>query len=551
MKISKILLQNFKSFKSEAIDVPDIMAFIGENNAGKSNVLKALELFFSETKTLEQHFFNDAKQKMVVQIWFRDLNDDAKKTFRKYLLDDSETVIIRKEYFFEGEEKEKQKLFAVILGENFEDDKDKKDAIEILDKEDISPFVSPDKHYFWKPNPFGWRNVAASYLPDFLYVPAVKDIKEESKITEKSRFGQIINAMLGSVLQDEELKKVNEQFSKLLMGENETQDGRIAQLKEFETSLSEKLSAHMKGTTLKLEVTPPNIKEVFQSGTKIIVNDGVSTPIETKGHGMQRSVIFVIFRAYAELLKKEQEKAKALIFGIEEPELYLHPQMQRAMFALLKEIAKTDQVIFTTHSSFFVDMTDYKSICIAVKKDLETGTKVIQYQGEIFQEDEKKKQFRLITEFDPERNELFFGRKVILVEGDTEKVVLPLIAQKLKNDYVFYEHGFTVVECGSKDMIPFFARVLNKFRISYVVIHDKDNETDTSNKTIADEVAASGGIGLIEILDPKFETVCANAGVAIPTGGSKPFNAFKVFKELDQAMIPNRLKEIVEKIFEE
>src|SRR3989338_10084786 len=86
MKISKILLRNFKSFKSEAIDVPDIMSFIGENNAGKSNVLKALELFFSETKTLEQHFFNDDKQKMVIQIWFRNLNDDAKKTFRKVFL---------------------------------------------------------------------------------------------------------------------------------------------------------------------------------------------------------------------------------------------------------------------------------------------------------------------------------------------------------------------------------------------------------------------------------------------------------------------------------
>jgi putative ATP-dependent endonuclease of OLD family len=47
MKISKVLLKNFKSFKSEKIDFRDLMAFIGENNAGKSNVLKALDLFFS------------------------------------------------------------------------------------------------------------------------------------------------------------------------------------------------------------------------------------------------------------------------------------------------------------------------------------------------------------------------------------------------------------------------------------------------------------------------------------------------------------------------
>ncbi|OGC81162.1 hypothetical protein A2943_00735 [Candidatus Adlerbacteria bacterium RIFCSPLOWO2_01_FULL_51_16] len=548
MKISRVFIKNFKSFKSERIDFLDLMAFIGENNAGKSNVLKALDLFFSDTKKLDAHFFNDCGEKTIIQVWFRDLNAEAKTTFGKYLLEDGETVIIRKEYFFEGEET--QRLFAVILEEKFENEKDKKDAVEITDKEEIEPFTSTDKKYFWKPKPFGWAQVANGYLPDFLYVPAVKDVKEEAKITEKSRFGQIINAMLSSVLQDAELKKVNEQFTKLLMGENDAQDGRIAQLKEFETMLSEKLSAHMKGTTIKLDVTPPSLKDVFQSGTKIMVDDGISTAIENKGHGMQRSVIFVIFRAYADLLKKEQgEKAKALIFGIEEPELYLHPQMQRAMFALLKEITKTDQVVFTTHSSFFVDMGEYKSIGIAVKNNLEIGTKIIQYQKDIFAVEEERKNFKLLNEFDPERSEMFFGKKVVLVEGDTEKVVLPLIAQKVKPEYLFYDYGITIVECGSKDAIPFFSKVLNAFKFPYVVIYDKDTDNQASSQKIEDEVNLSEGLGSIEVLDPNFEKVCENGGVVIPAGGNKPFKAFKTFKDIDVASIPTRLKEIVEKIF--
>lgn len=548
MKIARVLIQNFKSFKSERIDFRDLVVFIGENNAGKSNVLKALDLFFSETKKLDEHFFNDCRDKIVIQAWFRDLSDEAKKTFGKYLLDDNETVIIKKEYFFEGEDT--QVLSAVILGEKFEDEKDKKGAMEVLDKEEISPFTSVDKHYYWKPKPFGWAQVATGYLPDFLYIPAVKDIKEEAKITDKSRFGQIVNAMLSSVLQDEDLKRVNEEFSKLLMGENESQDGRIAQLKEFEAALSEKLSVHMRGTTIRLDVTPPNLKDVFQSGTKIIVDDGVSTAIEHKGHGLQRSVIFVIFRTYADLLKKEQgEKSKALIFGIEEPELYLHPQMQRSMFTLLKEISKKDQVIFTTHSGFFVDMTEYQSVCIAVKKDVASGTRIIQYAGDIFPQAEEKKQFRLLTEFDPERNELFFGKKVVLVEGDTEKVVLPIVAPKVKSEYVFYDYGITVVECGSKDTMPFFIKVLNAFRIPYIVIYDKDTSGHAGNQRIESEVSASGGIGHTEVIDPDFEGMCSNEGISLPTGGSKPFNAFKVFMGLDASKIPERLKEITERIF--
>lgn len=524
------------------------MAFIGENNAGKSNVLKSLDLFFSSTQKLTEDFFNDLKNPIVIQIWFNNLNEDAKKTFKKYLLDDNETVILRKEYFFEGDES--QTFSAVILGDNFENDKDKKDAVEILEKEEIEPFTADDKHYYWKPKPFGWVSVASGYLPDFLYVPAVKDIKEEAKITEKSRFGQIINTMLGSVLENNELKKVNEEFTKLLMGENEEQDGRIAQLKEFETTLSEKLATHMRGTSIKLDVTPPSIKEVFQSGTRIMVDDGVSTAIENKGHGLQRSVIFVIFRAYAELLKKEKgEKAKSLIFGIEEPELYLHPQMQRAMFALLKEISKTDQVIFTTHSSFFIDMTQYQSIGIAVKKDVPTGTKIIQYKGEIFPKEEEKKHFKLLTEFDPERSELFFGKKVVLVEGDTEKVVLPIIAQKIDEKYHFYDYGITIVECGSKESLPFYIKVLNSFRIPYVVIYDKDSGVATSNTLIETEVSNSGGIGYTEVIDPDFEQVCTASGISIPTSGSKPFNAFKTFKEIEADKIPQRFKDIVTKIF--
>lgn len=547
MKISRVLIKNFKSFKSEQIDFNELMAFIGENSAGKSNVLKALDLFFSDTKKLDEEFFNNSAERIIIQVWFKGLNEEAKETFAKYLLDDNETVIFRKEYSFHDGDR----IFsAVILGDKFEDEKDKKDAKEILDKTEIDPFTSPDKYYYWKPKPFGWSAIATGYLPDFLYVPAVKDVKEEAKINDKSRFGQIVNAMLSSVLQNAELKRINEEFSKLLMGENGNQDGRIAQLKEFETMLSEKLCVHMKDTSIRLEVTPPSIKDVFQSGTRILVDDGISTAIENKGHGLQRSVIFVIFRAYADLLKKEQgEKAKALIFGIEEPELYLHPQMQRSMFALLKEISKTDQVIFTTHSSFFVDMTEYQSIGIAVKKDIETGTKIIQYQGDIFSEKEEKKQFRLLTEFDPERSELFFGKKVILVEGDTEKVVLPVIASKINPSYLFYNYGITVVECASKDMLPFFIKVLNAFRIPYVAIYDKDTENSPESQRIETEVSLSGGIGYTEVLDPDFETVCSNAGISIPTGGSKPFNAFRVFKELDGSKIPQRFKDIIEKIF--
>ena len=47
MKIKKVILENFRSYKSRTI-IPfsDLTAFIGKNDAGKSTILEALDIFF-------------------------------------------------------------------------------------------------------------------------------------------------------------------------------------------------------------------------------------------------------------------------------------------------------------------------------------------------------------------------------------------------------------------------------------------------------------------------------------------------------------------------
>jgi predicted ATP-dependent endonuclease of OLD family len=86
----------------------------------------------------------------------------------------------------------------------------------------------------------------------------------------------------------------------------------------------------------------------------------------------------------------------------------------------------------------------------------------------------------MITEFDPSVNELFFARRVVLLEGDTEFAIFPLAASLLK----VFEQGSnkhkkrdtTLINCRSHDSIPSFQRVLNHFSIPYVVVHDLEGE---------------------------------------------------------------------------
>ena len=188
-------------------------------------------------------------------------------------------------------------------------------------------------------------------------------------------------------------------------------------------------------------------------------------------HGLYRNLIFEIICEIAYQSQKIGHsilKDTLLIF--EEPELYLHPQREKELFSCLNTITKLGaQIYVTTHSSNFVSLYKYRSICI-IRNNLQNGSRVFQYKGKLFYGDEIKN-FNMNYWINPDRSELFFAKKVILVEGQTDKIVLGYLAKKLG----VYKYDYSIVECGSKSLIPQFIKLLNIFKIPYVAIYDKDN----------------------------------------------------------------------------
>lgn len=220
-----------------------------------------------------------------------------------------------------------------------------------------------------------------------------------------------------------------------------------------------------------------------------------------------------------------------------------------------------------------MDVANYKSINIVIKNDQSTGTKITQYTDEIFTDDIEKKEFQLLNEFDPERNEMFFGRRVLLVEGDTEKVTFPLVARKMGHQFILHENNISIIETGGKGNLILFAKVLNALKLPYIIIYDEDryieekyeggcgvcrsrikskNESKKRdfglNGKIQEVVSSSKGIGKLEMLIPDFEGVCESAGIKIPSK-SKPFAAYKKFKDLSLENIPLCFKEIIKNIY--
>jgi predicted ATP-dependent endonuclease of OLD family len=362
-------------------------------------------------------------------------------------------------------------------------------------------------------NPKGYTGVLKGALPEFIYILAVRDISEETKVAKTNPFGQLINSMLEKI-SGEQKDIISKQLKEIEKQLNRSEEGeRIAEIKEIEDHLN-KLMSELMDCDIEIEMDMPQLREVF-GAAKIYADDGVRTTIETKGHGMQRSMIFTILRAYAELahVQKAGQKAeeRTTIFAIEEPELYLHPQSQRTLMSVFREIASgRDQVIYSTHSSLFVDISHFDQICIMRRENEEESYESYPTQLLISTmiEDLKARKGVDATEegireqyshtFNPMINEGFFADKVVIVEGPSEQYALPIYADTL--GYNLDRNNISIAHLDGKGQMDRLLRVFNGFKIPTYLWFDAD-------KNSKDNVFKDKTLEILELLGESIEKI--------------------------------------------
>jgi predicted ATPase len=227
-----------------------------------------------------------------------------------------------------------------------------------------------------------------------------------------------------------------------------------------------------------------------------------------------------------------------LLLLIEEPELYLRPQAQRYLYRLLREFSLAgNQVIYSTHSPAFLNVTRMDEL-VFVERLLGTGTHALQPEPVSSDDD-----FRVMTEFDAARSELFLAHAVVLVEGLTEKLVLPFVFAALGHDVD--REAISIIECGGKPNIPLFARICRAAGIPFVVVHDSDRKTSgrlaPAEQALNALIAETAGEKRVIVLDPDFEAVAGLAGRR-----HKPEHAWKEFADRPGAEMPGQLVRVAE-----
>jgi len=611
MRIHHVKIHNYRSIREIEFTVREMMVFLGPNNHGKSNILSAIEFGLTASAKLDKSDFFvfrlPGDDEIWVELTFVELTPQESTTFSKYVradgslrikkearLDQSENV----EVAYHGYVQEPQEWW---LKEGAFERLSTKDKIKAesgsvvqlqpllsltgkITKQAIQDFQRNyiDQNYsslqfseILESGPLlGVKNVAGGTLPDFYLVPAVRDLSEEMKIKATTTFGRLLQRAVSEMTELDtrfvELKNkltdlINELNLRPESGENES---RLARL---ERHIEDELKDW--GVKVQIEVAPPEIEKVFELGTQLKLDDGIITDASSKGHGLQRAVLFALLRSWARALRPTESgqttsprrASESIIFAIEEPELFLHPHAQRQLAKSLQDISATPQhqVFICSHSTHFVNLDRYRSIAVITKANCAEGTTVKQCNEDLFEgpdSADKKDRFHMAAWVNPDRGEIFFARKVVLVEGETEKSTLPFLAERLR----CFDPSVSIVDCGSKYNLPLYIKILNAFKLKYVVIHDEDplpdpvpaewNQDKRREKTRLFEKNAEivdlivSDYGSLRVFSPVFEQV---AGISISQADrkGKALAALDYFAIKTDEDIPGEIKQAVLEAF--
>lgn len=440
MKISSITIKKFRSIKEASFNMKNITAIVGENNAGKTGILRALNSVFNFED--EKKFFLDKthqyapRNNSYIVLKMEDI--PAKSEFlRKYIFNNELTI----EWMYTYSEN-KRKL-CVFNGTQKENIQKLESFIEELNKCLTYVYIPAERtnhDIMWGENTI-FTKLIISYLNQYTKNrdTVSSDIKRSSR--------KIHNSILS---------KLEKHLSELYM-QNKNIDFKVdfpasmdytSILNHLELSINESFSNHL-------------LKE-WGSGTKSLA-------------------IIAMYRAYALIEDKD------IILGIEEPEANLHPQAQKRFIqSLSKNMLKSEvQTIFTTHSTVLIDELKHENILL-VKRKMDSKRAFISSIKQVpinFWDKYDIKKSAHYNFFNLKNSEFFFAKHVVICESPIDAYVMEtLIRPFIKNDIA--DISFIALDGVNNLAYPYY--LLKELSIPFSVVVDYDFFFDYKNQKSED-----------------------------------------------------------------
>ena len=521
MKLIELQIKNFGCIDENGITIKidDIVVLIGPNNVGKTTSIRAYEMFANSGTILKIDDFyqnNENNPVEIAGVFGEITNEDKQQIGEKWIYKNNDKQDVIK-YKWRWEK-------SGVKGEKYS---------------------WYDKEGKWEKGGMGgWDSKIASCIPVPLKISPFDDsIQLENKIVE----------LLTSAVK-ENVKNDQSKVAKLLDQVNDLANEVKKQIAEELNKTTSRLQKNLNEVfpEQNVDIAPQadkiEVDKILATGTHLNVagNDGKYYPLANQGSGLQRAFLWSAIEALADTGKMksgrstiESEKPKMLL--VEEPESFLHPPAVRLAREALYKIAELDnwQVMITTHSPIFIDVSKPHTTIIRVEKN-EGATKIFSTEKAQFS-DKERERLQMIRNCHPTINEFFFANKVILVEGDTEQVTFSQVK----------EERVTIINCRGKANIPMFEKILNHFGVEYIAVHDLDtpkskrdgkfikNSMWTINEKIIEE-ANKGLNGKVIVNIPDFE----RQFFGYLQSGDKPYNAILELQKEERRNVRDELEKI-------
>ena len=549
MFIKKVEVKNFRSIRDECLYCDNLTALVGRNGSGKSSFLYALEVFYDPGApvSIEDFFDRDDNSSIEIRVTYYKLRDDEKEEFSPYIKDDK--LIVTKRISIENGRPIQRYYAAIAQIPQFAEIRLKSGRERIsawttlvsnpgeftnlggkaksTEQVELRMTEYESNHpEFTQPIEkieqfFGSKNVGGGKLDKFtkyVLVPAVREASDEAT-GKKGVISQILDMIvLRKINARKDIREFKSKFDKeardLFSSEN------LTELPKLGDSISETLEQFAPGSRLNLdwdEFEPPEV--IPPAAKTTLIEDDFEGEINRKGHGLQRSLILALLQYLAtivpvELITDEPFDGEVddlapevpellrgpdLILAIEEPELYLHPSRCRYLSDLLLQLAKNpeddpsagNQIIYATHSPYFVDLHRFDQIRI-VRKESSIESLVPKSIVKSFTLDQAAQEMARICNANPDDftsdtfrarampvmntivNEGFFADVVVVVEGLSEVGTLWKLQEIMKKDWT--KLGIVIIPADSKNNIDRPVLIFRGFSIPTYFIFDADSK---------------------------------------------------------------------------
>lgn len=460
MYISELTINNFRSFnKKTTLNFNDgINVIIGQNNAGKTTVIKALDILFnnSSSKRLNINDFNRNASIEELKVCPPKIYISAKLQESENESEYSDELVTVATWLTTLN----TPYEATITYEYFLPEREAAEYTNLMKKistEDINQYWKAIEHNFLKKyvhrvyvgNPEFKNSVQNDEINrfDFQFLTAIRDVERDLFKGNNSLLREVIDFFMDYDIKsnsDLEKKEKIEQIQKKKRDFSVGSKKIIESLQQRMRNGEEQILKYVNNTGAGIDESKPSfdgeiLDTELYSALRLIVEkeSGIKLPAISNGLGYNNLIYISL------LLSKMQKDASGEYLGsnakvfsilaIEEPEAHLHPSMQYKFLQFLKENKDSDvnQIFITSHSPNITAAVDLEDILVIQKINEEIK---IAYPSKVFNDSSEEdvisrnyvKRFLDVTKAD-----LFFAQNVILVEGIAEQLVIPEFANSM------------------------------------------------------------------------------------------------------------------------